>query len=229
MVSGFVNNYSKLSANFQQNRAADCQPCTTGFPPPISGTMIAWVRRSNAASMARILVGPSLGISMNNLTDIAEFMRSKSLLLVTAESCTAGLIAATLADIPGAGALLDCAFVVYSVDAKQRCLDVSDQTLERCNLTSEEVAREMVAGALTRSRANMAISNTGVADDSDENVPQGTQCFAWAFQRGQTSGDAMLFSETRRFEGDRNAIRQASARYALLRIPYYYGRLNGFS
>jgi nicotinamide-nucleotide amidase len=166
---------------------------------------------------------------MNSLTDIAEFMRSKSLLLVTAESCTAGLIAATLADVPGAGQLLDCAFVVYSVDAKQRCLDVSNQTIKRCNLTSEEVAREMVAGALIRSRANIAISNTGVADDSDAHVPLGTQCFAWAFKQKQTADGAVLFSETRRFHGDRNEIREASARYALQRIPYYYEKLDGSS
>jgi PncC family amidohydrolase len=151
--------------------------------------------------------------------DIAEFMQRESLLLVTAESCTAGLIAAKLADVPGAGQLLDCAFVVYSPQAKQRCLDVSEKTLKHYNLTSEEVAREMVLGALARSRANTAISNTGIADESIDGIPAGTQCFAWAFQR---NGATTVFSETRRFDGDRNAIREASALYALERIPHYF-------
>lgn len=158
------------------------------------------------------------------LETVTHFMRSQSLLLVTAESCTAGLIAATLADTPGAGQLLDCAFVVYSPEAKQRCLAVSPQTLAQHNLTSEAVAREMALGALRHSRANLAIANTGVADGIDDEIPAGTQCFAWAFVQLSKIG-MVVFSETCRFEGDRNEIRQASAEYALTRIPHYYQQL----
>lgn len=160
---------------------------------------------------------------MNTIEEVARFMRSESLLLVTAESCTAGLIAATLADIPGAGKLLDCAFVVYSPDAKKRCLSVKQSTLDRCNLTSEEVAHEMAEGALGNSRANVAVSNTGVVDDTDDDIPAGTQCFAWAFGAGK--GSPAVFTETRRFMGDRVAIREAAARHALERIPYYFSKL----
>ncbi|MGB6103346.1 MAG: CinA family protein [Pusillimonas sp.] len=155
-----------------------------------------------------------------NIEDVAQFMRKESLVLVTAESCTAGLIAATLADTEGAGQLLDCAFVVYSSEAKQRCLAVRPQTIERFNLTSEEVAREMALGALGHSRANIAIANTGVTDDTDKDIPAGTQCFAWAFT-GASNTQISLFSETRRFEGQRNHIRKASAYYALGRISHY--------
>ncbi|MDS1141052.1 CinA family protein [Pusillimonas sp. SM2304] len=160
---------------------------------------------------------------MHKTEEVAAFMQEKSLLLVTAESCTAGLIAATLADTKGAGQLLDCAFVVYSPQAKQRCLGVRPQTIERFNLTSEEVAREMALGALDNSRANLAIANTGVTDDTDKHTPAGTQCFAWAFA---FTPDAPIhvFSETRRFDGQRNQIREASADYALLRVPYYYSK-----
>lgn len=143
-------------------------------------------------------------------------------MLVTAESCTAGLIAATLADIPGAGKLLDCAFVVYSPQAKQACLAVKPETLERYNLTSVEVAREMALGALGNSRANVAVSNTGVADDTDDEIPAGTQCFAWAFNAWSPGASPAVFTETRRFSGDRIQIRQASADYALSRIPHYF-------
>lgn len=159
--------------------------------------------------------------TMTTLADVANYMREHDLLLVTAESCTAGLIAARLADVPGAGSLLDSAFVTYSPEAKQRCLQVSPDTMARCNLTSEAVAREMALGALGNSDANVSVSNTGVADSTDPQIPPGTQCYAWAF-RG-ANGEPVVFSETRRFEGDRNAVREASADYALERIPYYHG------
>lgn len=164
---------------------------------------------------------------MKDIAAVAEFMRNQSLLLVTAESCTAGLIAATLADIPGAGQLLDCAFVTYSPYAKEHCLHVRPDTLKNYNLTSEKVAREMAVGALERSRANVSVSNTGVVDDTDKDTPAGTQCFAWAFSTGKTAGDApALFSETRRFQGDRVEIREAAANYALQRIPVLFEQLS---
>ena len=161
---------------------------------------------------------------MDDLERIAAYMREHKLLLTTAESCTAGLIAATLADLPGAGQLLDCAFVTYSVQAKQRCLKVNELTILRHNLTSEPVAREMALGALTRSRANMAISNTGVVDDTDDEIPAGTQCFAWAFRSLSVPEGVSVFSETRKFEGDRVEIRRQSAEYALRQIVKYHAQ-----
>ncbi len=147
----------------------------------------------------------------------ADCLRKNKWHLVTAESCTAGLIASTLADLPGAGELLDCAFVTYSPAAKQRCLQVSAATIRRFNLTSEEVAREMVRGALRNSRANVGIANTGVTDSIDPDIPAGTQCFAWAFKR-TGGGPARVFSETVVFKGSRNSIRIAAARHALRRL-----------
>lgn len=161
---------------------------------------------------------------MGNIEGVADYMREHKLVLVTAESCTAGLIAATLADIPGAGALLDCAFVTYSVQAKQRCLGVNELTILRNNLTSEPVAREMAIGALKRSRANLAISNTGLADDSDDEIPAGTQCFAWAFRSNSVPEGVAVFSATCRFAGDRVSIRRQSAEHALLQIPLYHAQ-----
>lgn len=157
----------------------------------------------------------------NQVEDTAQFMHDHRLCLTTAESCTAGLIAATLADIPGAGALLDCAYVVYSEASKQKCVGVQAETLARFNLTSEEVAREMAIGALKNSRANVAISNTGVTDNTDPSIPAGTQCFAWAFKNSK-SDEPRIYSETYRFEGNRNTIRQHAALYALARIAVYY-------
>lgn len=156
------------------------------------------------------------------LEAVAHYMKQHELFLVTAESCTAGLIAARLADIPGAGQLLDCAFVVYSIDAKKQCLKVSPATLETHNLTSEPVAREMALGALDNSeRANVSVANTGLADDSDDELPAGTQCFAWAFRSPGAPESVVMFSETCRFSGDRTEIREASALYALQGIQRY--------
>lgn len=154
----------------------------------------------------------------DQLKNIAAYMSEQSLVLTTAESCTAGLIAAQLADVPGAGALLECAFVVYSTKAKQQCLGVKAETIDRCNLTSEEVAREMAQGALRNSDANLAIANTGVTDGTDPAIQAGTQCFAWLFAR-QDGVPEQLFSETKKLIGNRNAIREQAALYALMRIP----------
>lgn len=159
---------------------------------------------------------------MNAIERVALFMREHHLTLVTAESCTAGLIASMLADIPGAGALLDCAFVVYSPDAKRRCVGVSQRTLDSHNLTSEPIAREMALGAAARSPANVVVANTGLADDTDDGIPAGTQCFAWVFKASPADANPAVYTETQRFDGGRHGIRKAAATYALERIPALY-------
>lgn len=180
-----------------------------------------------ALALARCLLNPLVSKArkenrMNTVDRVATAMRESSLVLVTAESCTAGLIAATLADVPGAGDLLDCAFVTYSPEAKMKCLGVSAKTLRLHNLTSEAVAREMALGAARNSRANVAISNTGVTDGTDDRIPAGTQCFAWVFKSGAADASPSVYSETVQFSGGRNAIRRASAEYALERLIAYH-------
>ena len=158
----------------------------------------------------------------NRAGEIAAYLKRHGLVIVTAESCTAGLIAASLAEAPGAGKVLECAFVVYDVSAKQRCLGVPADVLERHNLTSEPVALAMAAGALRNSDADLAISNTGVADGTDPEIEAGTQCFAWAFRQ---EGEPRAFSETRVFHGDRNEVRRAAAEHARGRVPHFLGKL----
>lgn len=155
------------------------------------------------------------------LQAVADYLQAHQLKVVTAESCTAGLIASRLAELPGAGKWLDCAFVSYSEDSKIKCLDVATDTMERYGLTSEEVARAMAEGALRASDTNLAISSTGVAGPSngDGEEAVGTVCFAWAFSH---AGDVRSFSEKTRFNGDRNTVREAAADYALERIQHYH-------
>jgi len=103
-------------------------------------------------------------------------------------------------------------------------LDVKPETIDRYNLTSEEVAREMAEGALRISRANLALANTGLAGPSngDSDIPVGTVCFAWSFERDSI---VRTFSETRKFNGDRNEVRQAATEYVLSRIWHYHNEL----
>jgi len=95
---------------------------------------------------------------MNVVERVATFMLENQLTLVTSESCTAGLISATLADVPGAGSLLECALVTYSVEAKRRCLGASQSILSAHNLASEAVAHAMTLGAARNSSANVALA-----------------------------------------------------------------------
>lgn len=155
------------------------------------------------------------------LKKLLDYLKDRDIVVATAESCTAGLIAGRLADAAGAGSALDVGYVVYSEEGKQRCLGVSARTIERFGLTSEEVSIEMALGALRRSSASIAIADTGVADEPPDgsDVPAGTLCFAWAVR---TEGEPQVFAETLRFEGSRNAVRRAAADHALERIPHYW-------
>ncbi|HTN67336.1 MAG TPA: CinA family protein [Burkholderiaceae bacterium] len=156
------------------------------------------------------------------LQSIVRYLEQHQLTVVTAESCTAGLIASRLAEPPGAGKWLDCAFVSYSEGAKIKCLHVDESIIENHGLTSEAVARAMAEGALHAAEANLALATTGVAGPSSGDGQQevGTVCLAWSFAR--EDGRIYSFSEQTRFDGDRNAVRDAAAAYALECIPHYH-------
>lgn len=156
----------------------------------------------------------------NCAAEVLAYMKRNGLVLATAESCTAGLIAAEIADVAGAGGCLDRAFVTYSIQAKIEMLGVRKETIDEHNLTSEAVAREMAVGALERSSANVAIADTGVVDAADHTIPPGTQCFGWAFKL--PGGGSFCITERKRFEGDRRAIREKSADYALSKLPIHH-------
>lgn len=158
---------------------------------------------------------------MKDLAELIDFLTDKQLKLATAESCTCGLMASLLGDIPGCGQVLDSGFVVYSPEAKQRLLQVRPETIEKFGLTSEEVASEMALGALQASVADIAVANTGVADDSAEDEG-GTQCYAYALKDGERR---VWVSETVQFEGGRVEIRKQAARYGLAQLPERYRQL----
>lgn len=157
---------------------------------------------------------------MQAVAEVVQYLERAQLTLATAESCTAGLMASTVGNISGSGAVLECGFVVYSVRAKNCSLGVSFDTMERAGLTSEAVASEMAVGALNASCADISVANTGVAESDDE--LDGVVCFAWACRR---NGRIDVISETRHFDGGRNQVRKAAALYGLCGIPLRHREL----
>jgi len=158
---------------------------------------------------------------MQEIERVVAFLQREELKLTTAESCTCGLMASLLGDIPGCGQVLDGGFVVYSPKAKNRLLNVDFETIEKFGLTSEEVAREMAIGALNASVATLAVANTGVADDDQEDEG-GTQCYAYVLMRGERQ---VVVSETVQFDGDRVEIRKQAARHGLTQLENKYAQL----
>jgi nicotinamide-nucleotide amidase len=115
-----------------------------------------------------------------------ETLIGRGVKLVTAESCTGGMVAAALSDHPGSSAVLIGGLVTYSNDAKQALLGVRAETLSRYGAVSEEVAWEMAIGALRAlSEANVALAITGIAGPGgSEHKPEGRVCFAIAHRDG---------------------------------------------
>ncbi|WP_313600260.1 CinA family protein [Pseudomonas sp.] len=142
-----------------------------------------------------------------------DCLKQHRLLLTTAESCTAGKIISLLSQVEGSGACIECGYVVYSEEAKQRLLGVSAYTIATFNLTSCEVAREMAQGALRDSPAQVAVATTGLlGPDSIDGIPPGTVCFAWAYH---LNGAVKVFSRKERFIGSRDQVQVLAAEYAL--------------
>ena len=99
----------------------------------------------------------------NRATSLLDKCRAKGLMIATAESCTGGLVAALLTSIAGSSDVVDCGFVTYSNDAKQKMLGVAPQILSQSGAVSRECAIAMAEGALANSNANLAVSLTGIA------------------------------------------------------------------
>jgi nicotinamide-nucleotide amidase len=138
-------------------------------------------------------------------------LKAQGLLLATAESCTGGWVAQVVTSVSGSSEWFDRGFVTYSNDAKREMIGVRLETLDRHGAVSEETAREMAAGALAASRAQIAVAITGVAGPTGgtQQKPVGMVCFAWAMRGGEVD------STTQHFAGDREAVRRASVIFAL--------------
>ena len=145
-------------------------------------------------------------------TDLVARYRAAGLMAATAESCTGGLIAALLTEIPGSSNMLERGFVVYSNASKQELLGVPAEMLARHGAVSRRTAIAMAEGALGASRAEVAVSVTGVAgpDGGSTEKPVGLVHFACA-RRGQ----ATVAREERFGDIGREAVRLASVKVGL--------------
>jgi nicotinamide-nucleotide amidase len=138
--------------------------------------------------------------------DVLEACRKAGLKIVTVESCTGGLIAATLTEIAGSSNVVERGFVTYSNEAKTELVGVPADLIAKHGAVSEEVARAMAAGGLAHSRADIAMSVTGIAGPGGATAtkPVGLVHLACA-RRGGT-----ILHERHVFPGDRAAVRGAA-------------------
>jgi len=148
--------------------------------------------------------------------ELGALLQAQRLVLVTAESCTAGGIAYAVTQVPGASAWFDRGVIVYSNESKQRMLGVAAAYLRDFGAVSEPVARAMALGVLQQSAAQVAIAVTSIAgpDGGTADKPVGTVCFAWALRR-DSSAAHWVRTTTRHFEGDRAAVRTQAIAAAL--------------
>jgi nicotinamide-nucleotide amidase len=143
---------------------------------------------------------------------LVEQMTRSGHMVATAESCTGGMIAASITDIAGSSAVLDRGFVTYSNEAKRDMIGVSEATLEAHGAVSRETAVEMADGALARSRANFAVAVTGIAgpDGGSAEKPVGLVHMAVARRGASTRHSELRFGDI-----GRDAVRRATVAAAL--------------
>jgi nicotinamide-nucleotide amidase len=139
---------------------------------------------------------------------VLDACRERGLMVATAESCTGGLVAAALTAIPGSSAVVERGFVTYTNEAKIEMLGVREATLDTVGAVSPETAEAMVWGALTNSRAQIAVSVTGIAGPggATETKPVGLVHFAAATEDGRLMRREERFGDIGRDEVRRRSV-----------------------
>ncbi len=156
---------------------------------------------------------------------VVDLLKMNKLFLSTCESCTGGMVASSIIDIPGASDVFKEGFVTYSNKAKRARLNVKKSTLVKYGAVSEQTAKEMAKGCAQTSKADVTVSTTGIAgpDGGSEDKPVGL-VYIGCSVCGKTR------VEKYNFEGDRISVRQAAtaAALALLRmcVLEYYSEKN---
>jgi len=157
---------------------------------------------------------PSAAVE-NLVVALADALLQRAEMLVTAESCTGGMLGAALTDLAGSSRWYERGFITYSNAAKILHLNVKAETLERFGAVSETTAREMAVGALACApAAHWALTTTGIAGPggATPGKPVGTVCFGFAWR---AAGTIVSAAETQMFGGDRGEVRRAAVVFAL--------------
>lgn len=141
---------------------------------------------------------------LRKVADLADVLKDRDLKLATAESCTGGMIAAALTEIPGASEWFDRGFVTYNNTAKQEMLGVSAHILEKYGAVSNDCVAQMVLGAIKNSNAQVAVAVSGIAGPGGEEPgrPVGTVFLGWGLK------DEMPNIIRYSFKGDRHQVRE---------------------
>ena len=147
----------------------------------------------------------------NIAKEIIELANLNKAVIASAESCTGGMLSSAITEIPGSSVIFECGFVTYSNISKMELLSVKENTLNFYGAVSEEVAGEMAIGAINNSKANLAISITGIAGPGGSNTkPEGMVCFSIAFE------NEIKLTETKKWGAlGRNIIRQKATLHGL--------------
>jgi nicotinamide-nucleotide amidase len=142
---------------------------------------------------------------------VGRELRRRGLMMASAESCTGGWVGQAMTMVPGSSEWFERGFITYTYISKREMLGVRPGTLARHGAVSEQVVAEMARGAIAKSHAQIAVSISGVAGPSggSKEKPVGTVCFGFSRLSGET------LAETRRFRGDRDAIRRRAVIHAL--------------
>jgi nicotinamide-nucleotide amidase len=142
---------------------------------------------------------------------VGATLKAHGMMLATAESCTGGGIAQALTDISGSSSWFERGFVTYSNLAKVEMLGVRQTTLDAHGAVSEATVREMAAGALQHSHAQVAVAVSGIAGPTGGTAekPVGTVWFGWALRDGE------VHARLHHLSGDRAAVREQSVGIAL--------------
>ena len=161
---------------------------------------------------------------------LAEALEARGMRVATAESCTGGLLAANFTDRPGSSQWFDSGFVTYSNQAKQRDLGVPAHVLAEAGAVSAEVVAAMAEGVIRRVGVEYAVAISGVAGPGggSEAKPVGTVWLGWAWcppvaADGSRPAGAQTLTARYRFEGDRQAVREAAVDVALRGLCAHLG------
>jgi len=147
-----------------------------------------------------------------NLTQaLGEKLLKQNIILTTAESCTGGLLAAQLTNIPGSSDWFDRGFITYSNQSKIDCVNVKKNTINKHGAVSQQTANEMATGSIDNSQGNLGLSITGIAGPSGGSKlkPVGTIFFAIAKKQN------VIFEHQAFFDGNRVDIREKALLFAL--------------
>lgn len=148
------------------------------------------------------------------VNSVYKKLKDRGYKVATAESCTGGLLAGKIIDVSGASDIIDMSFVTYSNEAKNELVGVSLDTIEKYNVVSEEVAKEMAEGAAKKANCKVGLSTTGVAGPKGgtESIPVGTVCFGICVDGKVTTYRHVFKSFSRQY------VRKAAVKFVLEKL-----------